>query len=160
VGRGEVRYADSGDLQIAYEVVGDGPIDLVFAFDWASNLDLVWEDPRTERFLRRFATYGRLIMFDMRGIGLSDPVDHMPPLETWMDDVGAVMAAAGSDRAALIGHGHAGQLCALFAAAHPERVSALVTINSRTTTPGGSPSTPSRSCSRTWSRSGGRGSAC
>jgi len=128
--RGQVRYANSGDLQIAYEVVGDGPIDLLFAFDWASNLDLSWEDPRTERFLRRFATYGRLIMFDMRGIGLSDPVTSPPPLETWMDDVAAVMAAAGSEQAALIGHGHAGQLCALFAASHPERVSALVTINS------------------------------
>jgi pimeloyl-ACP methyl ester carboxylesterase len=80
--------------------------------------------------LRRFASYGRLIFFDMRGIGLSDPVEDLPPLEEWMDDVRAVMDAVGSDRAAFVGHGHAGQLCMLVAAAHPDRVQALVTVNS------------------------------
>jgi class 3 adenylate cyclase len=125
-----ISYATSGDLQIAYQVIGDGPVDVVLAFDWAGNIELMWENPQTERFLRRFASYGRLIFFDMRGIGLSDPVEDLPPLEEWMDDVRAVMDAVGSDRAALVGHGHAGQLCMLVAAAHPDRVQALVTVNS------------------------------
>jgi class 3 adenylate cyclase len=125
-----IRYADSGDLQIAYQVLGNGPVDVVVAFDWASNIELMWENPQTERFLRRFASYGRLIFFDMRGIGLSDPVQDLPPLEEWMDDVRAVMDAVGSERAALVGHGHAGQLCMLVAASHPDRVRALVTVNS------------------------------
>ncbi|MFN2589869.1 MAG: alpha/beta fold hydrolase [Actinomycetota bacterium] len=125
-----VRYADSGGLQIAYRVIGEGPLDVVIAFEWASNLDLFWENPQVERYLRRFTNYGRLIHFDMRGLGLSDPVESLPPLEDWVDDVGAVMAAAGSERAALVGQGHAGQLCLLFAALHPERTTALVTVNS------------------------------
>jgi class 3 adenylate cyclase len=125
-----ISYATSGDLQIAYQVVGDGPVDVVVAFDWAGNIELMWENPQTERFLRRFASYGRLIFFDMRGVGLSDPVEDLPPLEEWMDDVRAVMDAVGSDRAALVGHGHAGQLSMLVAAAHPDRVQALVTVNS------------------------------
>jgi pimeloyl-ACP methyl ester carboxylesterase len=124
-----IKYATSGDLQIAYQVVGDGPVDVVFAFDWAGTSELAWENPQTERFLRRFASYGRLIFFDMRGVGLSDPVEDLPPLEEWMDDVRTVMDAVGSDRAALVGHGHAGQLCMLVAASHPDRVQALVTVN-------------------------------
>ena len=126
----DIKYATSGDLQIAYQVVGDGPVDVALAFDWGSNIELMWEHPQTERFLRRFASYGRLIFFDMRGIGLSDPVENLPPLEEWMDDVRAVMDAVGADRAALVGHGHAGQLCMLVAASHPDRVQALVTVNS------------------------------
>jgi pimeloyl-ACP methyl ester carboxylesterase len=122
----DIKYTTSGDLQ----VVGDGPVDIALAFDWGSNIELVWEHPQTERFLRRFASYGRLIFFDMRGIGLSDPVENLPPLEEWMDDVRTVMDAVGSDRAALVGHGHAGQLCMLVAASHPDRVQALVTVNS------------------------------
>jgi pimeloyl-ACP methyl ester carboxylesterase len=125
-----INYASSGDLQIAYQVLGDGPVDVVVAFDWASNIELMWDNPQTERFLRRFASYGRLIFFDMRGVGLSDPVEDLPPLEEWMDDVRAVMDAVGSDRAAFVGHGHAGQLCQLVAASHPDRVQALVTVNS------------------------------
>jgi class 3 adenylate cyclase len=125
-----IKYASSGDLQIAYQVVGDGPVDVVLAVDWASNIELVWENPQAERFLRRFASYGRLIFFDMRGVGLSDPVEDLPPLEEWMDDVRTVMDAVGADRAALVGHGHAGQLCMLVAASHPNRVQALVTVNS------------------------------
>ena len=77
----DIKYATSGDLQIAYQVVGDGPVDVALAFDWGSNIELVWEHPQTERFLRRFASYGRLIFIDMRGIGLSDPVENLPPLE-------------------------------------------------------------------------------
>ncbi len=125
-----IRYADSGDLQIAYQVIGHGPLDVVFAADWANNLELMWENPQTERFLRRFTNYARLILFDMRGMGLSDPVEEPPPIEAWMEDVRAVMSAVGSRRAALVGHGHAGQLCILVAAARPELTEALVTVNS------------------------------
>ncbi|MGA8846211.1 MAG: adenylate/guanylate cyclase domain-containing protein [Nocardioides sp.] len=125
----KVEYAGSGGLQIAYEVIGEGPLDIVVAFEWGSNLDLVWENPRIERFLRRFGEYGRLIHVDLRGNGLSDPVDSLPPLEAWVDDLQAVLTAVGSRRTALIGHGHAAQLCMLFAAMHPDRTSALVTLN-------------------------------
>jgi class 3 adenylate cyclase len=125
-----IRYADSGGLQIAYQVIGHGPLDVVFAADWANNLELMWENPQTERFLRRFTNYARLILFDMRGMGLSDPVEDLPPIETWMEDVRAVMSAVGPRRAALVGHGHAGQLCILVAAARPELTEALVTVNS------------------------------
>jgi class 3 adenylate cyclase len=125
-----IRYADSGGLQIAYQVIGDGPLDIIAAFEWATNIDLMWENPQIDRFLRRFTNYGRLIHFDMRGIGLSDPVESLPPLEDWVDDVRAVLSAVGSERAAVIGHGHAGQICMLFSALHPEQTVALVTINS------------------------------
>lgn len=124
-----VSYVESGGLQIAYQVIGNGPLDMVIAFEWGSNLDLAWDNPRVDRFLRRFGEYGRLIHFDMRGGGLSDPVENLPPLEEWVDDVQAVLAAVGSERTALIGHGHAAQLCMLFAAMHPDRTSALVTVN-------------------------------
>lgn len=124
-----VHYADSGGLQIAYQVLGAGPLDIVIAFEWGSNLDMMWDNPRIDRFLRRFAEYGRLIYFDMRGVGLSDPVDTLPPLEEWVDDLKAVLSAVGSERAALVGHGHAAQLCMLFAAMHPDQTSALVTMN-------------------------------
>ena len=94
----DIRYTD-GDPQIAYQVVGDGPIDLVFAFDWASNLELIWQHPSIERFLRRLASFSRLVVFDTRGMGLSDPVVTPPPPEEWMDDVRAMMDAVGSERA-------------------------------------------------------------
>ena len=125
-----VRYTDSGDVQIAYQVTGNGPRDIMMVFEWAGNLDLSWDDPRIERFLRRFGEYGRLIQVDIRGSGLSDPVDRLPPLEDWVEDIQAVLAAVGSEQVALVGHGHAGQLCMMFAAMHPDRVSALVTLNS------------------------------
>lgn len=124
-----VSYVESGGLQIAYQIIGDGPLDIVIAFEWGSNLDLVWDNPRVDRFLRRFGEYGRLIHFDMRGVGLSDPVESLPPLEEWVDDVQAVLSAVGSERTALVGHGHAAQLCMLFAAMHPDQTSALVTLN-------------------------------
>jgi pimeloyl-ACP methyl ester carboxylesterase len=124
-----IRYTE-GDLQIAYQVLGEGDLDLVFAFDWASNVELIWNHPSVERFLRRLASFSRLILFDTRGMGLSDPVEDPAPLEDWMDDVRSVMDAVGSERAALVGHGHGGQVGMLFAAAHPERTHALVTVNS------------------------------
>jgi pimeloyl-ACP methyl ester carboxylesterase len=125
----EIRYTES-DPQIAYQVLGEGGLDLVFAFDWASNVELIWQHPSVERFLRRLASFSRMVLFDTRGMGLSDPVVAPPAPEEWMDDVRAVMDAVGSERAAIVGHGHAGALGALFAASHPERTQALVLINS------------------------------
>ncbi len=124
-----VRYADSGGLQIAFEVLGDGPPDVVMVFESGSNLDVGAENPQSQQFMRRFADFGRLIVLDMRGVGLSDPIEHLPTLEEWADDVRAVMAAVGSHQAVLVGHGAAAQLCLLFAATHPESTTAVVTIN-------------------------------
>jgi pimeloyl-ACP methyl ester carboxylesterase len=124
----ETRYARSGDVNIAYQVVGDGPMDLVYVPGWVSNIDLMWEDPSYAAMLERFASFARLILFDKRGTGLSDPVpvDELPDLEQRMDDVRAVMDDVGSLRAAVVGHSEGGSMSALFAATFPDRVSALV----------------------------------
>jgi pimeloyl-ACP methyl ester carboxylesterase len=124
----ETRYARSGDVNIAYQVVGDGPLDLVYVPGWVSNIDLMWEDPSYAAMLERFASFARLILFDKRGTGLSDPVpvDELPDLEQRMDDVRAVMDAVGSERAAIVGHSEGGSMSALFAATFPDRVGALV----------------------------------
>ena len=126
----ETRYARSGDVNIAYQVLGDGPLDLVFVMGWISHLEYFWRDPSFARFLRRLASFSRLILFDKRGTGLSDrvPVDELPTLEQRMDDVRAVMEAVGSDRAALCGVSEGGPMSALFAATYPERTAALVMI--------------------------------
>jgi class 3 adenylate cyclase len=128
----ETQYARSGTLHIAYQVVGDGPIDLVFVHGWISHIELMWEEPSLARFLGRLASFGRLILLDKRGTGLSDPVplDRLPTLEERMDDVRAVMDAAGSSRAALLGTSEAGALNLLFAATYPERTASLVLLNS------------------------------
>ncbi len=136
----ETRYAKSGDVHIAYQVVGGGALDLVFVMGWVSHLDYFWEEPSFAHFLRRLASFSRLILFDKRGTGLSDrvPESELPTLEQRMDDVRAVMDAVGSIRAALLGVSEGGPMCALFAATHPERTSALVMIGSyarRTWTP-------------------------
>ncbi len=128
--RPETRYARSGDVNIAYQVVGDGPRDLVLVPGWVSNLDVFWEEPSMERFLQRLASFSRLILFDKRGTGLSDRVSDMPHLETRMDDVRAVMDAVRSTRAALLGYSEGGPMCALFAATYPERTTALIMIGS------------------------------
>jgi pimeloyl-ACP methyl ester carboxylesterase len=124
------RYARSGDLQIAYQVVGDGSFDLVYVPGWVSNVEAAWEDPGLAGFLQRLASFSRLILFDKRGTGLSDrPTGgQLPTLEERMDDVRAVMDAAGSSEAALFGHSEGGGMCVLFAATYPERTRALVTI--------------------------------
>ena len=124
----ETRYAKSGDVNIAYQVVGDGPIDLVFVSGWVSHVEFAWEDPRQARFLNRLASFSRLLLFDKRGVGLSDrvPVNQLPILEERIGDVRAVMDAAGSERAALFGVSEGGAMSALFAATHPERTLALV----------------------------------
>ncbi len=120
------RYAKSGEVNIAYQVIGDGPLDLVFVPGFISHLDLQWADPRIARFLEKLASFSRLILFDKRGTGLSDPVAGPAPLEDRMDDVRAVMDAAGSERAALLGVSEGGPMSVLFAATYPERTRALV----------------------------------
>ena len=115
------RYARSGDISIAYQVLGEGPIDLVFVMGWVSHLDYFWREPSFARFLTRLASFSRLILFDKRGTGLSDRVNDLPTLEQRMDDVRAVMEAVGSERAALMGVSEGGPLCSLFAATYPER---------------------------------------
>ena len=126
----ETRYVTSGDVNIAYQVVGDGPRDLVLVPGWVSNIEVFWEEPHLVRFLQRLATFSRLILFDKRGTGLSDRVPDMPTLETRMDDVRAVMEAIGSERAALLGYSEGGPMCALFAATFPAKTSALIMIGS------------------------------
>ena len=121
----ETRYAKSGDVNIAYQVVGEGPFDLIHVPPFVSNLELQWEDPAERRYFERLASFSRLIMFDKRGTGLSDRV-AVATLEERMDDLRAVMDAAGSERAAVYGGSEGGALAILFAATYPERVSALV----------------------------------
>lgn len=125
-----VRYARSHDVNIAYQVLGDGPIDLVFVMGWVSHLDCFWAEPSFARFLRRLASFSRLILFDKRGTGLSDrvPIGALPTLEQRMDDVRAVLDAVGSERAALCGVSEGGPMCSLYAATYPEKTAALVMI--------------------------------
>jgi pimeloyl-ACP methyl ester carboxylesterase/class 3 adenylate cyclase/DNA-binding CsgD family transcriptional regulator len=120
------RYARSGDLSIAYQVVGDGPIDLVHAPAYISHLEYAWEEPGFARYLKRLAAFSRLILFDKRGTGLSDRVAGVPPLAERMDDVRAVMDAAGSEHAVLYGLSESTPLAILFAATYPTRTTALV----------------------------------
>jgi len=126
------RYVRSGDVNLAYQVVGEGPPDLVLVPGWVSNVECFWEEPRVSRFLRRLASIGRLILFDKRGTGLSDrgPVHALPTLEQRMTDVRAVMDAVGSKRATLVGYSEGGSMCALFAATYPDRAAGLVMIGS------------------------------
>jgi pimeloyl-ACP methyl ester carboxylesterase len=122
----ETRYAKSGDVNIAYQVVGDGPLDLVLVPGFVSHLEHDWTEPRHAHFLDRLASFSRLIRFDKRGTGLSDRPGGLPDLETRMGDVRAVMQAAGSDRAVLFGYSEGGPMCVLLAATYPELTSALV----------------------------------
>lgn len=126
----ETMYARSGDVNIAYQVMGDAPLDLVFVMGWVSHLEYFWREPSFARFLMRLASFSRLILFDKRGTGLSDrvPIHQLPTLEQRMDDVRAVMDAVGSERAALCGVSEGGPMCSLFAATYPEKTSALVMI--------------------------------
>lgn len=130
--RPQTRYARSGEINIAYQVVGNGSLDLVCVMGWVSHLDLYWEEPTAARFLNRLASFSRLILFDKRGTGLSDrvPIKDLPTLEQRMDDVRAVMDAVSSARAALLGVSEGGPMSALFAATYPERTAALVMYGS------------------------------
>ena len=125
----EVRYTRSGEVSIAYQLVGNGPVDLIFV-PYLINLVWAWEQPIFAEFCMRLASFSRLILFDKRGTGLSDRPRDLPSFETRMDDIRAVMDAVGSEKAALLGAGSpGGQLCAVFAAMHPERVGALMLHN-------------------------------
>ena len=122
----ETRYARSGDISIAYQVVGDGLFDVVFAPGYVSHVELVWEAAGIAAFLRGIAEHARVLIFDKRGTGLSDRIAGAPTLEERSDDIRAVMDAAGSQRAALFGLSEGVPMSVVFAASHPERVSALV----------------------------------
>jgi pimeloyl-ACP methyl ester carboxylesterase len=125
----QTRYTKSGDYNIAYQVIGEGDLELLWIPGFVSNVELAWEEPLLARYLNRLSRFSRLILFDKRGTGLSDrvPRDELPSLEERMDDVIAVLEAVGSRRAAVMGHSEGGNLAALYAATHPERVIALVT---------------------------------
>jgi class 3 adenylate cyclase len=126
------HYAKSGNTHIAYQVIGDHPIDLVLIPEWFSHVEAQWDVAPLARTLRRLGSFSRLIMFDKGGSGLSDPVPltELPSLEVWIEEVQAVMDAVGSERAALLGDGGGGPMAITFAATHPERVTALVLVNS------------------------------
>jgi len=126
----ETRYAKSGETNIAYQVVGDQPRDLILVPGWLSNIEVFWEDPAAARFLRRLASFSRLILFDKRGTGLSDRGGGLPDLETRMDDVRSVMDAVGSKAATLCGYSEGGVMCALFAATYPARTTSLIMVGS------------------------------
>ena len=130
--RPETKYARSGDVNIAYQVLGEGPRDIVFVPGWLSHLDASWDDPLASRFFERLASFSRLILFDKRGTGLSDRVSpsELPTLEQRMDDVRAVMQAAASSRATIIGVSEGGPMSILFAATHPQHLTALVIYGS------------------------------
>ena len=121
-----IRYARSGDVNIAFQVTGEGAFDLVLVSGFVSHLDYDWQHPSSARLLERLGSFSRLIRFDKRGTGLSDRTVGLPDFETRMDDVRAVMDAAGSERAALFGYSEGGPLATLFAATYPERLRALV----------------------------------
>src|SRR6267378_5968930 len=130
MGAPETRYTRSGDVNIAYQVIGEGPLDLVYVMGWVTNLEAFWQEPSVARFFQRLGAFSRLILFDKRGTGLSDrvPINELPTLEQRMDDVRAVMDAVGSKRAALCGVSEGGPMSALFAATYPERTAALLMI--------------------------------
>ena len=131
--KSDIQYAVNRDGQsVAFQTVGDGSLDLVFVPDWVGNLEVMWEDPTLAAFLGRMARFARVICFDKRGTGLSDPVPlgAIPTWEEWMYDVATVMDAADSSQAAIFGHGDGGRLALLFAATHPDRTTALILADS------------------------------
>ncbi len=125
-----IRYAHNGDVDLAYQVVGDGPLDLAFVPGFVFHQELVWEYPPVRRFFERLASFSRLILWDKREQGLSDRLGQPPTLEQSMDDLRAVLDAAGSERPALFGVSEGGPMTSLFAATHPERVRSLVLYGS------------------------------
>jgi pimeloyl-ACP methyl ester carboxylesterase/class 3 adenylate cyclase len=125
----ETRYAKSGDVSIAYQIAGDGPVDLLFVPGWVSHVEHGWDEPSYAPFLERLASFSRLILLDRRGTGLSDAVENLPTLEERMDDVRAVLDTAASQRAVLFGISESGPMCALFAATYPERTAGLILCN-------------------------------
>ena len=128
--RPDTRYARIGGISIAYQVVGDGPIDLVLVPGFVSHLEVSWEEPNLAHFLTRLASFTRLILFDKRGTGLSDPIEGVPTTAQRMDDIRAVMDAVGSERAAILGVSEGGTLGMSFAHSHPERAQSLILYGS------------------------------
>ncbi|GAC1403207.1 MAG: adenylate/guanylate cyclase domain-containing protein [Mycobacterium sp.] len=126
----ETRYAKGPEGNIAFQVVGEGPTDLVVVPGWVSHVDLLWGDPGWASFVGEFASFSRVILYDKRGSGASDPVDSVPTLESRADELRAVLDAAGSERAALFGFSMGGAISVLFAATYPQRVSALIVYGS------------------------------
>jgi pimeloyl-ACP methyl ester carboxylesterase len=158
----QTRYARSGDHFLAYQVLGEGPRDLVAIAEMVSHCEYRWEEPRLTRSLHRLASFGRLILFDRRGAGLSDPapVDRLPTLEARADDLDAVLAAAGAERPVVLGFSEGGLDAMFFAATRPNMVSSLVlygrgrAFSSTTTTRSGTSARPTNNSPR---RSSGRG---
>jgi len=129
VGAPETRYAKTADgVHVAYQVVGDGPVDILFVLGWVTHIERLWDQPRIARFLERLASFARVMIFDKRGVGLSDrvPDDRLPSLEVRIDDARAVMDRVGSERVVVLGHSEGGPMATLFAATHPERTVALI----------------------------------
>ena len=127
----ETAFARHGDWNVAYQVFGDGPLNILVSTSWLSNVEVLWEDPLRAGFLERLATFGRVVCFDRRGSGVSDPVPlaALPTIDDWMDDARVVLDACGMERAAVIADGEGGPMAIMLAATHPERVSALVLRN-------------------------------
>src|SRR3954451_1903694 len=119
------RYAKNGDIHLAYQVAGEGPLDILYVPTWLQQMEALWEEPAISGFFERITRFARLIMFDRRGSGMSDPLDGAPTLEEQMDDVLAVLDAAGSERAGLFAQFEGGPMAMLFAATHPQRTGAL-----------------------------------
>ena len=134
---GETRYATRGDIHVAYQVTGQGPLDLVLVSVWFSHLEARWEIPGFAHMLDRLGAFSRVIAFDKYGIGLSDPAPPgaPPQLEDWMDDVRVVMDAVEVEQAVLMGAADGGMMAALFAATYPQRVSSLILANSSAGSP-------------------------
>ncbi len=128
--RPKTGYARNGDIRIAYQVVGDGPIDLVMTPGYVSHLDLWWMLPETTRFMQRLASFSRLILYDKRGTGLSDPAPGLPAMEERMEDLHAVLDAVGSQHTALLGFSEGGPMSMLYAATYPERTTSLALFGS------------------------------
>jgi len=125
------RYARSGDIHIAYQAIGDGPLDLVYVDQWFSNVDAMWDFPPLARVLTQLSSFSRLLVLDKRGTGLSDPVsvDALPNIEEWIDDLRAVLDGVGSSRTALLSGTGASLMALVFAATYPKRTSALVMVD-------------------------------
>ena len=127
----ETEYVHSPNGAIGYQVFGDGPVDLVFVTQWGTNIDNYWDEPSAARYLDRLASFSRVILFDKLGTGVSDPIPdgRVPGPDLWIEDIVAVMEAAGSDRAAMVGDTEGGTMAIQFAATYPERTQSLVLIN-------------------------------
>lgn len=122
----ETAYASCGGLSLAYQVFGEGPIDLVYASSFVSHVEMFWTMPEFEAFMERLAMFFRVVIFDKAGVGLSDPVDHVRTLDERADEIEAIMNVVGSDKAALFGVSEGGPAAIIFAATRPERTRALI----------------------------------